>query len=484
MVAMGAMEILLLLGIGGALPGDLLSLIDAETYFRARQVPITVEKMLELAGTQPTDPKGKVARLLAIRMLGQEPAEVQKEKQAIVKVLEPLAQQKLGQEAHGFTALYARRTLQRLGVKPGTPGPEAAARKLTDAFQWLPKEVTVVAGGRRPPDTAADFEDAKQLRDLVKQMVPPQTMEELYKVAEAVGNVRIDSFAFGYAPDPKQQAEGNMYLRFTGAVDHKSLVAYLRNLLPASAAIKELPPAGGKAVTMLDLGRTGPAVALVGDTDLLLVGHIGPPKALGQNPDSMIPLIEVMLKVRAGAAPNALQGSLADELKAIAPETLGLVLGAVPAEVRAGLAGGPLPAIPERIKLIMLPAAKGGLDLRFRGKFENATAAKAFADGVGQLRQKGLDALKNRPPLPPAAKIPPKAFDLMRSALESLKMQPRDDSAVGGMQVTGELLQLLPFLFFGPGPAPPMPPQAVPKQKQSWLRGPAGTGAPLAAAAG
>src|SRR5690348_877743 len=96
MVAAPAFGIVFMfMAVGGlGMPSDLLSVIDPDAYFRSRQVPVTVGKMLELAGTQPTDAKGEVARLLAIRMLGQEPEEVQKEKQAIVKVLEPLAEGK------------------------------------------------------------------------------------------------------------------------------------------------------------------------------------------------------------------------------------------------------------------------------------------------------------------------------------------------------------------------------------------------------
>src|SRR5262249_23399928 len=62
--------ILLLLG-GGTSTNDLVSLLDAEEYLRARDVPTSIDSLKAVAGKVPTDGKSQVAQLLAIRLLGE-----------------------------------------------------------------------------------------------------------------------------------------------------------------------------------------------------------------------------------------------------------------------------------------------------------------------------------------------------------------------------------------------------------------------------
>jgi hypothetical protein len=482
MVASGGIFLLLVGLSGGAgMPSDLLSLIDPESYFRSRQVPVTVEKMLELAGKQPTDAKGRVARLLALRMLGEDPAEVKNEKAAIVKALEPIANGKEGDDAHGFARAYARQTLRRLGVKADSGEPDAAHPKLIDGFTWFPEKVTFVAGGVQPRDKTGDRKP-NALRDFLKKNMPAQAVEEMYKFAEAVGNVRIDRIAFGFAPDPKQQHQARIFVRITGAADHKALAAYLRKNLPSEATVKDDKGPGGELLALINMGKFAPAMALVGDTDFLLAAHEGP-RGPGGEQANHLEVIDQILKVRAGGQANALKGPLADELKKIAPEAAGLLLGEVPLEVRQTLLlAGPVQAVPERIRAEVKRGSKGSLDISFSGTFGNANEAKSFADNMSMLTKQAIEALKKPPPA--GADIPPKAFTLMRSTLEGLKMEPKGSAVTGGVHVSGELLELVPVMMGRwVQPSPPMPPRAIPvpaKEKQSRLRFPAGSGAGLA----
>jgi hypothetical protein len=452
--------VFLLLGLGGSgMPNDLLSLIDPEAYFRARQVPVTVAKMLDLAGKQPAGAKDEVAHLLAIRMLGEDPDQVQKEKEDIVKVLEAITTGKQGEGGHGFARAYARRTLERLGVKVAPSGKEGAEPKLIDALGWFPDKVTFVAAGRQAAGAAAEGKD-NPLRDFLKANVPAREMEEVYKFAEAVGNVRIDTFALGYAPDPKQQRKGRIYLRITGAANHQRLGEFLRKSIGNGAAREEKGPKGEPITLFSPPGAFGPAFALVGDTDFLIAGY-------EDNQANHAEVIEQILKIRAGTQPDALKGPLAGELKKISAEAIGLVLGDLPQEVRQGLMiGGPFQSFPDRMQVEIKPGAKGSVDIHFQGKFGNANAAKAFADSVATLRKQGIEALKNPPPLPPGAKIPPRVFELMRTALEGLKMDPKGDAVTGGMQISRELINLVPAMLGGymtiRSTEVPMP-QAVPK---------------------
>jgi hypothetical protein len=443
MVAAPAFGIVFMfMAVGGlGMPSDLLSAIEPDAYFRSRQVSVTVAKMLELAGTQPSEAKGEVARLLAIRMLGEEPDEVQKEKQAIVKVLQPLAEGKGPGDKHSFVRRYARRTLDRIGVKGTSPeraASEQSSQKLVEAFSWFPDKVAFVVGSWN-----VNRDDARQnpLSSFLKANVPPEAFEQVYKFAETVGNVRLDGFAFGFAVDAQQPGKGSLYVRITGAADHERLVDFLRKNGGLTGTVKEEKGPQGERITFL-APQFGPAMALVGDTDLIIGGREGPGAA-----DTSV--LEQMLKIRAGTQPNITKGPLGEALKKVAPQTVGLILGDVPAEARQGLlAGGPLRAFPDRVQVEVSRAAKGDLEVSIHAKMLNANEAKLFAEDGNGLRKKGLEALKNPPPTPPGIKLPPRTFEMMRETLESVKLEPKENMVTGGMQVPRELLTVLPMAFF------------------------------------
>ena len=449
------LSVFMLMALGGmGMPSDLLSLVDPDAYFRAREVPVTVAKMIELAGKQPADVKGEVAQLLAIRMLGDEPEEVQKEKEAIVKVLQPLAEGKQAGDKHGFVRTYARRTLERLGIKDAQPA--EAPRKLIDAFDWFPDKVTFVAGGG---NAVRDDSKDNPLRALLKSNARPEDLEQLYKFAESVGNVRLDGFAFGYAFDSQQPTKGRIYMRVRGAADHERLLAFLRKAEGQGSTFKEEKGPGGQRITFIT-HNFGPAVVLVGDTDLIIAAKTDQPAA-----DTGV--VEQMLKIRAGEQPNIFKGALGEDLKKVPREAVGLVLGDVPQEMRQMiLAIGPFRSFPDRMQIELTRGGNGNLDIRFRGKLGNANEAKLFAEDMSELRKKGIEALKTPPPLPPEIKLPPRIFEMMRTALESLKMEPRDNAVTGNMEVARELVNVLPMTLFSAAvfrPNIPMPPNPPPK---------------------
>jgi len=347
-------------------------------------------------------------------------------------------------------------------VKPAGAGQDGAERKLVDGFAWFPDKVTFVAGGRHVASAAPDKDNP--LRDFLKANMPPREMEEMYKFAEQVGNLRVDSLAFGYAADPQQARKSRIYFRITGEGDHKRLAEFLRKSIAANINLKEDKGPAGERITIFNMGGGfGPAMALVGDTDFLIAGYEDHQQA------NHAEVIEEILKIRAGGQANVFKGPLAPTLKTIAPETVGLVLGEVPQELRQGLLLGPaFQAMPDRIQMDVTPGSKGVMDLRFHGKFGNATQVKVFADGIAALRKQGIEALKNPPPLPPGAKIPPRTFALLRTSLEGLKIDAKGDAVTGGLQVSRELISVLPMMLAGLAPVRPpempMPKQAVPKE--------------------
>jgi hypothetical protein len=176
-----------------------------------------------------------------------------------------------------------------------------------------------------------------------------------------------------------------------------------------------------------------------------------------------------MLKVRAGSESNVLKGALAEQINKVSPLAFAAIVGQLPHDLNQVLAGGPIQATPERLRIETRPAGKDALEIDFHGKFKSEGDAKAFADGIRALRDKGVADLQNPPPLPPNIKLPPRTFGLLRNALQGLQMDAKGDAATGSMQVSRELVSLMPMMLFGfaaPGPAAPMPQQAPVPQKK------------------
>lgn len=77
MVAFSGVGLLAIL-LGTGTSTDLASLVPAEDYFRVRGIAVSVEKLVELAGTEPKDGKTQIQQLLALRLLGEDAAKVKK----------------------------------------------------------------------------------------------------------------------------------------------------------------------------------------------------------------------------------------------------------------------------------------------------------------------------------------------------------------------------------------------------------------------
>src|SRR5687767_3990502 len=100
--AVGLLEMIVLLaGSGGLASNDLVSLVQAEDYFKVRNIAVSADKMAELAGKDPADGKTQVQQLLAIRWLGENAADTKKADGARA-LLEQIAAGKKAQDPHGF----------------------------------------------------------------------------------------------------------------------------------------------------------------------------------------------------------------------------------------------------------------------------------------------------------------------------------------------------------------------------------------------
>jgi hypothetical protein len=198
MMAFGFMEILVVaLLAGGQTTTDLVTLIQPEHYFQARQIEVSLDKMVEVAGTDPVDPKAQIMQLTALRYLISESEDLKKSPKyaAHRQVLDQIAQGKKAQDSLGFAREYAGWVLAKLDGTKVTPAKAPKLRE--DAIAWFPGDTTFAA--------AFDFRHVRKAgvpHDALKEirrLIPEREKKEMYEFIEKTGNVRVDRFAFGMA---------------------------------------------------------------------------------------------------------------------------------------------------------------------------------------------------------------------------------------------------------------------------------------------
>src|SRR5262249_45892569 len=173
MIGLGAMEVLLLLGLGGDISGDLASVLPADTYFQSRRVPVNIENMEDLAKADPVDGKTQILQLLALRTLAEQPELLKKAKDsaAVLKTIERIAKGEIAKDRLGFSQEYATRTLIALGGKIAEPKPAKPGDPREACLSWFPASATLAGflDHRRPTDPGAD--SAKEIRKLMSKLM-------------------------------------------------------------------------------------------------------------------------------------------------------------------------------------------------------------------------------------------------------------------------------------------------------------------------
>lgn len=421
-----APSFLLLLILLGAEPGgvldDVVSWLSPELYFQSRKIEVNADHLERLADTPPTDGKSSLQQLLAIRWLGEHPAEAKKAKH-VRAVLEELASGKRG-DSQGFAKAYAQRALALLDGK-APAGRTMPADSLQEALSWFPEAARMFGAADLRTPSAGNPTTA--LRDLFHRNMRDESWEAIYSFVEAVGNVRIERVAIAYVPDAQKPSSGKLYLRCTGVADRARLAAYFKNSAGATVETEKGPK--GEPITFVSFRGRDPALALIGDHDLILAGH-----ARGTDGDNL-DVVKESLKVRSAGKGSVVTGSLSEMLKRVPAAASALAVGDLPEEFRKEFTsrGSPFSVFPQ--KLLAFKTLDKGADLQWQGSFDKPEDAKTFTENVAKLKQQGLDALKN---IPAEAKIKKETVELLRKTLEGLKTEADGKSVKGSAQVTPE----------------------------------------------
>ena len=117
MFALGFAEVLVLaLMSGGMASADLVSLVQPQHYFQARKIDVSIDRMVDIANTEPKDAKAQIMQLTALRYLADETEAFKKAPNYATnrQALEAIAQGKKAQDPLGFAQDYANRVLARL----------------------------------------------------------------------------------------------------------------------------------------------------------------------------------------------------------------------------------------------------------------------------------------------------------------------------------------------------------------------------------
>jgi hypothetical protein len=227
------------------------------------------------------------------------------------------------------------------------------------------------------------------------------------------------------------------------------------------AAVKQEKGPKGEPITRIDGGgqRGGPAIALIGDSDVVfsLPKKNAPADVVGQ-----------VLAVRAGKEKGVPDGKLARLTKEAPRNSRTVVAYELPEKVLAKAFRGiqPLPAAPRDLLAYVTKgdptdATKAGkVSIHLRGRMKDADEAKAFADAAGKLKQDGLKELDN---VPPQAKVPPAIIKTMKDTLSALKIEADRGNVKVELTIANEaaLVDALKWTI-GRRAEPPPPPEKTP----------------------
>src|SRR5258708_4862548 len=436
MMAISGLEFLLLFFMGTA-NNDLVSLIDAEDYFKAHEITVEAGALANLASQDPADGKAQIAQLLAIRWLG-EHADLVRKNEGIRAGLEAIAKGKKAQDSLGFAKHYALRALATIdGKDPPALAPVPDDSLRSEAFRWFPPQVHVVSGADLRATGKVQAKDEAFLRSIrssILKSMPQEFKHEAYAFVDAVGNIRLDRVALGMELEGQGGGPSRIYFRFTGAADRKRLAEFISKQIK-DAKIDEIKESKGDAITLIENPNDPPCFALIGDSELVMAGYDN------RGSEKSLDLVKQVLDIRSGKKENVLTWPLSDLLKKIPDKANAAGAGELPDALRDMMLKnkGPVSVLPMRF-LVSQTRDKG---IVFRGQvtFKDEDQAKVFAGDLERLKAQGLELLKAPPPgFPP---LPEGATDQLRKTLEGAKIEAKKDTVTGSIEVSPEVVKAL-----------------------------------------
>lgn len=427
MAAFGMAEILMLALLSGGINStDLVGIIQPADYFKSRNIEPTVDRLIDLVIAEPKSPKDQVRQLVSLRHIATTADEFKKAKNYETNrlAIEEIAEGKRGKDPQGFAQEYARAVLARLdGKKP--PAVKIAPLR-ENALSLFPVEATMAYALdiRQAPDAANDT-----LKELLKLM-PKQAKDRMYTQLEQIGNYRVDRVAFAMVDAPERQKR-KMFVHVSGKGNPDWLEQMMTNLGGGRINSKRIKAPDDTPVTLMTEGR-GPAIMIIGDTDLVIAGY---ERFDGRHEEVVAEVLDVRAKKKA----NAATGKLKDRLAKIPDKAIAFAIGDLSDEMRKEMARE-LEIVPSKFAAHVERTAQG-LDVKAEASLANAEEAGKFVKKMAELRKMGIEEIQREMKRPPRPGEPMVPFQAVINLMETIQVQGKGDKVEARAVVPNSLIQ-------------------------------------------
>lgn len=441
MMFFGFAEVLMLaLLASGGTDNDLVAMVPPRAYFEARQVRVSIDSMIDIALAEPKDGKAQIMQLSALRYLTEEADAFKKAGNYATnrEAIELIAGGKKAQDKLGFAKEYAQRLLDKLdGKKPAAPDAKKATPLRDQAFAWFPADVSFV--GALDLHGAGGLKGGTEAIHEILKIMPDNVKLQMYDAIEKTGNARLERIAFAYTEGTGKR-DAKIYIRITGKASQDAVINLVQMLEGGRGGLqsKEIKNDKDVPITLLQNGNRPPVIMLVGNSDLLFVGHEG-------NAGDHEALAQEVLAVRGKKKPSAAEGKLKDQLAKVPDKAVGMLVGDLPEEFKRNLARE-FDTVPGKVMAYVERTDKG-LDFQGEAGLADAEAAGKLLQKIAGLRKDGIAELQKamqQPPRPGAPAIP---FQGLINLMESMQVQGQGDKVSVRVVVPNGLIQQLPLLL-------------------------------------
>jgi hypothetical protein len=447
MAFVGFAEVLLIVMLSGNVPADAVSFIPTAHYFKSRNVEASIDKLVDLAKTDPIDPKTQIMQLVAMKALAEDIANLKKAKNLGEhrKTLEDIASGKKAADPAGFAKDYAAKLLAALDGTPLPMPAELPARVYEDGLRWFPANVQFAS----VMDNRVARNEAMVARFVasLQPLIPDKEKGQIYDAIEKIGNVELHRMAFAMREEPRNaqpeekkklvidRPDTEIFIRLTGRANRLWLAELLAREGGSGFKIEHSKGPSGEDMTYVKKGvNDPPAMVFIGSTEMLMCGY---ERTGGRDHNT---LLEKCLNVRAGKEDSALKGPLVELLKKTPNKAHGVVAGKLP-----NLFGRGAPfSLPSEVLAYALRTPQGQ-DLAADLTMEDKESAMALTQLISQGRTSGLEALKKvQNDLPPNVNTAS-----IINTLESLQVQAKENVVSVRILITDDAVMSFPALMFG-----------------------------------
>jgi hypothetical protein len=415
---------------GGTNSTDVAALIPPAHYFESRQIDTTVDRMIDVVIAEPKSPKDQIMQLAALRQLADDADNFKKAKNYATNrmAIEEIAQGKRGADPQGFAQEYARKVLAQLDGKKTDPAPVRALRE--HALNWFPADVTFAAALDLRQSSPATGDPVKELLKLL----PREAKLQMYDLAEKLGNIRVERIAFGMVGGAKNEDQ-KIFLRITGKGNPAWIIDQLQTATRGKSQISQMKAADGTPIQILQQVNREPIIMLIGDTDMMVVGHARP------NPRDEALMTEV-LEARDRKKPHAAAGPLKDLLAKIPDKASALMVGEIPEWLKRELNqefGKKFEPAPAKMSA-SIERTPLGLDVKFESEQANAEEAAKLQQTAVALLKEGIEGVKKANKELPAGAPPVPFLDII-NLLGTVQVQSNAERLQMRVLVPNNLIQ-------------------------------------------